>query len=415
MISQVNRDIPDELSFWVAAGFNADTMAVKVRVSQTAGGLLIQQTAGKWIQNGRGRYTDGTVNFETARKTSDGLAVQNYGLTSTDSSDGTGLKAFSVADVVPLYSTLLESSQGWTLTSGSSTVAKLAQPIAGQDTFELTLFNKDGTRVVHSLNEIEAVRLLGTKGYELGLSANGVTRISASSGNDAVSMSTGNRAAIDTGDGIDTVLAHWANSSWPSLAAGNLKVDKSRLGEWVLKSGAVDLIKVEQVNDSAIPAYKDIPYITLNLFGSASQQHAPTKATYLSKALALTHTVDHGTVSWASSDPTRIAITGQQANIVGIGDVTLTATVTFDDGTTETYARNYYALTNTKPAGFTGQGLTWRVLQTSDTSSSFNELVKNVDLLSQAPLHSGIDTPDFETGFPTYANTDLIASQVPRP
>ena len=82
-------------------------------------------------------------------------------------------------------------------------------------------------------------------------------------------------------------------------------------------------------------------YVTNELFGQATSQANIATPQLATKNLVLPGTVAHGTVVWSSSDPTIINASGQ---LLSAGTATLTATVTFDDATVQTYSHVYDAM-----------------------------------------------------------------------
>jgi len=90
------------------------------------------------------------------------------------------------------------------------------------------------------------------------------------------------------------------------------------------------------------------PYVMNQLFGSPLAEADITSPRLVSTNLVLPATVEHGTVAWTSSDTAVITNAGV---LTGGGFATITARVTFDNGTQKTYSMKYYSAKNLATGG----------------------------------------------------------------
>lgn len=127
---------------------------------------------------------------------------------------------------------------------------------------------------------------------------------------------------------------------------------------------------------------------TKQLYGTPDNSTSSASRQILSSDLSLVSQIDGNPVSWSSSNP---AVLGNNGVINGSGQVTLTATITHANGSTQTYSRDYYAVPGTANTG----GLLRRVIDLSGVSnlpgSDNIDGFLTQDILSRPPSFS--DTP----------------------
>ncbi|MFM8530729.1 MAG: GLEYA domain-containing protein, partial [Ilumatobacteraceae bacterium] len=141
-------------------------------------------------------------------------------------------------------------------------------------------------------------------------------------------------------------------------------------------------------------------YVTNQLFGIPSDQATVPGSRLVNANLTLPTTVEGGTVAWTSSDTSIISNAGVlNAN----GFATMTARVTFDDGTQATVSMTYYSA-KTLATG----GLQWRVVDLTNfrytnTATGIYHYI-SPEVLATTPIYSGTALPNWTKPVGAYQN-----------
>ena len=244
----------------------------------------------------------------------------------------------------------------WHVKSGSNTLLDLMQTNAGQNRYTVTLHRQDGSTMVDTVANVETLVFPELAGFSLQLGAAGVTGVISGAGADQAQVSTGVATNINTGDGVDTVVARWSGTSLPSLAGQSALTVTRDTGtfNWHLSAGGVSLLDMVQVQ-----AGQNAFTLTMHLANGGTQSQTLTNVEFLSLPQL------DGLMNSLASDPMFVAgndLTLRVKNAVFLA--TIDNTIGTNNGVAQTIQGG--GLTKDNTLALTGQADPGAVVQVYD-------------------------------------------------
>ena len=162
-------------------------------------------------------YSGGGVSMIKTSSGADSITLQTDQAVAISAGDGQDTVTYDWGTKAPTFApdkavSIVQNGSVWTLTSGGTTVAQLAQPKAGVNAYTLAITNAGGGTVTQSLSDVETVQFTQLPGFALSLTANGLNRIALTSGDDEARMRVDQPLTLDGGAGTDKVTFAWGAS-----------------------------------------------------------------------------------------------------------------------------------------------------------------------------------------------------------